>query len=1133
MAEAETLVDDCIQTTADDGAVVTVSGLLPLGAYVTAYAVEVTLEDLTVLAAYDITIYDGEDNVWQPDDSVTVDIQSPALSDVEEVEVYHMEDENAQPEYVDTVTTESDVATFTAESFSNYILASRKPSSQMKPVYVYVDATNVTDPNGTVNSHGYFTVGTIELKLPAANANYSNNGAQFYTNNKEAVANALNSIKWDYNTWLQDQNIQIEWYTLHTSDGADNYVKSGKWAWHLDGRITVIPTLYTVTYHANNGTQASYKDVSSYEEGQAFTVLDIDGTKINFTNGDKEFQGWATSIDSDTFEYKPGTTLTMGTQNVDLYAVWRDPLPTSASFTLKKVDSEDHTQLLPNAHFTIYTDKSCAEAYKFTTAVTGLDGTVTVTLPLNQTYYMKETQAPEGYEITDDTVYELRTTNPSNDGFLSRIWSWLTGGSGATQSANFDPDTSTLTVENTRLPNTMVAFFVRLDGTVVDNASGAWSRPTKHYTGALCYTSISGSKLNSITSGNKSSWIYEGNNLGTGYTDVNTYIESTAAENSELHIDGFPSSPADIDALVDYLKQNPGKKVMIGDQDVTADLIQNGSAKYDIYWYVLKNEYDPAYGAWSAANSYHIDGMVVLKPDTTGTLTIQKTFQAESAADLAAVTGAGSFHLDVTAVDGTTVVSGLTTDSTIGTGYLTDVSHTTSADRTSATYTWTLKLPSGSYTVTEDYQGAESAYTVTAQTDAENVTLTDGGTAELSFSNRYAKKEFITQGNLTVTKVVELPEDVSLPDDYTVTLTVKEGDTPVGKKDFTTFQLTDGSASFDIYGVEAGPHTYTVTETVSHGEDALVIDGVNYDLTATGTGTRTVTVEAGQTNQELVVTNTYTKSAVQPAPELGEVTLTKTVVLPEDVSLPEGYTVTLTLTNGDQKLGAVTFDKADLEDGTASETIQIPVGTYGSLKLDEAVTADADFNDTYSLTSTGTGLLASLTVEKDVPQTLAVVNTYAAVEDPEEPTDPDGDKDTTPDVDKDTTPDGDRTPDTNDDDDNTTIIEDEDTPLASTPDLPAQTAEESIVTNEEPTVADEEFTVDIVDDPAPLTSAPDLSADDTVEIAENGVPMGSLPQTGTTAEPVNPSSTLGALALAVSMSAAGLIVVVSRKREDN
>ena len=172
-------------------------------------------------------------------------------------------------------------------------------------------------------------------------------------------------------------------------------------------------------------------------------------------------------------------------------------------------------------------------------------------------------------------------------------------------------------------------------------------------------------------------------------------------------------------------------------------------------------------------------------------------------------------------------------------------------------------------------------------------------------------------------------------------------------------------------------------------------------------------------------------------------------------------------------------------------------------------------------------------MEKDVPQTLAVVNTYAAVEDPEEPTDPDGDKDTTPDVDKDTTPDGDRTPDTNDDDDNTTIIEDEDTPLASTPDLPAQTAEESIVTNEEPTVADEEFTVDIVDDPAPLTSAPDLSADDTVEIAENGVPMGSLPQTGTTAEPVNPSSTLGALALAVSMSAAGLIVVVSRKREDN
>ena len=118
----DVLENAIIETTTEDDAVITVSGLLPEGAYVEAYPVEVVLEDLTVLAAYDITIYDGEGNVWQPDESVTVDIQTPVLADVEEVEIYHMENVDADPEYVETITAESDVATFSAESFSIYVV---------------------------------------------------------------------------------------------------------------------------------------------------------------------------------------------------------------------------------------------------------------------------------------------------------------------------------------------------------------------------------------------------------------------------------------------------------------------------------------------------------------------------------------------------------------------------------------------------------------------------------------------------------------------------------------------------------------------------------------------------------------------------------------------------------------------------------------------------------------------------------------------------------------------------------------------------------------------------------------------------------------------------------------------------
>lgn len=84
------------------------------------------------------------------------------------------------------------------------------------------------------------------------------------------------------------------------------------------------------------------------------------------------------------------------------------------------MDSEDSTKTLSGAQFTIYTDSTCNTSY--TTVTTGEDGTVTVTLPVGQTYYMKETKAPEGYQIADTTVYELKTENNSSEGILSKLW---------------------------------------------------------------------------------------------------------------------------------------------------------------------------------------------------------------------------------------------------------------------------------------------------------------------------------------------------------------------------------------------------------------------------------------------------------------------------------------------------------------------------------------------------------------------------------------------------------------------------------------------------------------------------------------------------------------------------------------
>ena len=326
--------------------------------------------------------------------------------------------------------------------------AATKPSGKTQTVYVYVDATQAAGTDGIVNDHGYFTVGTIEMDLPEASLDYSEGGEEFYQKNAEAVAAALENMQWRYNEWLKDT--EIEWYTLHASDGADDFVDSGTMTWHLDGRITAIPDLYTVTYNANNNTGATHVDTSKYRTGDTVTVLSNDVT--GFTCGEETFLGWSTASGGEV-EYKPGDAFLMGETDVYLYAVWGEPAPATVSFTLKKVDSEDANVTLAGAEFTVYADAACTELYQVFT--TGEDGAVEVVLPVGGTYYMKETKAPEGYRILDEKVYELKTEDNSSEGFLSQLWALLTGGEPA-ESDNFLD--GVLTVENVKtLP---VKYFV-------------------------------------------------------------------------------------------------------------------------------------------------------------------------------------------------------------------------------------------------------------------------------------------------------------------------------------------------------------------------------------------------------------------------------------------------------------------------------------------------------------------------------------------------------------------------------------------------------------------------------------------------------------------------------------------------
>ena len=154
------------------------------------------------------------------------------------------------------------------------IYLNTKPStSQTQTVYVYAQAK---DGQGTINEHGYFTIGTITLNIPTATWNDVGNGEARYENYKDAIAAALEGIvRYSDNDWLDLET--VEWYTLHASDGADNYVENGTMTWHLNGKIKDEIQLYYVTYDANGGSGTVPVDTDGYMAGQAFAAKSGDG----------------------------------------------------------------------------------------------------------------------------------------------------------------------------------------------------------------------------------------------------------------------------------------------------------------------------------------------------------------------------------------------------------------------------------------------------------------------------------------------------------------------------------------------------------------------------------------------------------------------------------------------------------------------------------------------------------------------------------------------------------------------------------------------------------------------------------------------------------------------------------------
>ena len=134
---AEIYTDSSYGQKSDDQTRIKLSGNLPGFTKVKAYPVEIKIEGQEVLAAYDIKIFDEDDNEYKvtSKNEINVQITNEKIEEAEEIEVYHKENESAPEEKINLKDKNRDTVTFDAKSFSIYAVTD--PKSQATRTYEF------------------------------------------------------------------------------------------------------------------------------------------------------------------------------------------------------------------------------------------------------------------------------------------------------------------------------------------------------------------------------------------------------------------------------------------------------------------------------------------------------------------------------------------------------------------------------------------------------------------------------------------------------------------------------------------------------------------------------------------------------------------------------------------------------------------------------------------------------------------------------------------------------------------------------------------------------------------------------------------------------------------------------------
>ena len=339
----------------------------------------------------------------------------------------------------------------------------KKPELSEQNVYVYLQLTGdgvdefVKDLSIKPNGHGYYTIGVIKALLPTPTENMLSTDSvekNYIGNYGEAVRAALKDgiERWADNAGVDISGIPPEqWNKLIVSNGADRYVNSGTYTWHLDGYMKVENAInYEVRHINEDGNEIEQSESGTTRVGTKITAENhrrsIDGytyssEKTQAANGGNEFIEIARGKDNvlklvyerNTYDvtFDPGTQGTFERQVSEGIehgaATPAAPVPTGAAgYRFMGWNPAVAERVTEDATYVAQWAREYRVTYKWTGLPTGIfydeEGhEVTPTLPVDARTYTKG----ESYQVKEAAVTKVYTHDEfGNRNATYRLSSW-------------------------------------------------------------------------------------------------------------------------------------------------------------------------------------------------------------------------------------------------------------------------------------------------------------------------------------------------------------------------------------------------------------------------------------------------------------------------------------------------------------------------------------------------------------------------------------------------------------------------------------------------------------------------------------------------------------------------------------